>query len=104
MESAIQSRSTQRWKRPCFCGVKQQEQRGLDLQDDVLRDQIKRFGKELGVVDKGEKTLSCSDGWLSGFKKRMGHSSTWRGKKRQHGGHCTAMWSCAPAAGGLQSR
>jgi hypothetical protein len=45
---------------------------GLDVRDDMLRQQARRLGKEQGVVDKGQKRFSYSDGWLSGFKKRFG--------------------------------
>jgi hypothetical protein len=57
----------------------------------TVREQVKRFGRELGAVDEGEKRLSYSYGWHSGFKSDLtsGPTGCMGGRKRQHGGCCT---------------
>jgi hypothetical protein len=62
---------------PVFVSVVQAaREAGTRFADDVLREQAKRFGKELGLVDGRERRFSCSDGWLSGFKNHFGTKAT----------------------------
>jgi hypothetical protein len=54
---------------------KQQEQRGLTVQDEHFRGQAIRFAEGLKIPVTGDNAFSFSNGWLDGFKKRKGIKS-----------------------------
>jgi hypothetical protein len=54
---------------------KQQEQRGLTVQDEHFRGQAIRFAEGLKIPVTGDNAFLFSNGWLDGFKKRKGIKS-----------------------------
>jgi hypothetical protein len=64
---AIVLRSIHKWRKPCTCGLKQEE-RDLVITDNLLINQAIIFGAQCDVP----KSFTFSLGWLQGFKKRWG--------------------------------